>query len=182
MISQAFRSCCLGVAALAIAWTAPQARGQENVLSAQQIAFQLAPTKGLRPVDASTANLPAAIRPGDRPSVDLPSVTFNFDSFELTDDARRQLAELGKALAMPAFRDSTFIIGGHTDARGSQSYNKMLSGQRAEAVIAYLTGKFKFGARQLLPVGWGKSRLIPGISSEDSRQRRVEIINAGATR
>ena len=182
MNNQAFRSCCLGVAALAIAWTAPQARGEENVLSAVQIAIQLAPTKGLRPVDASAVNLPSAIGPWDQPSVDLPSVTFNFGSAELTDDARRQLAELGKALAMPAFRKTRFIIGGHTDARGSASYNKLLSVRRAEAVVAYLAGRFEFGARQLVPVGWGESRLISEISPYDSRQRRAEIINSGATR
>ena len=73
MNNQAFRSCCLGMAALAIAWTAPQARGEENVLSAVQIAIQLAPTKGLRPVDASAVGLPSVIGLGNRPSVDLPS-------------------------------------------------------------------------------------------------------------
>ncbi len=170
MNNQAFRSCCLGVAALAIAWTAPQARGEENVLGAVQIAIQLAPTKGLRPVSE------------DRPSVNLSSVTFNFGSFSLTDNARRQLTELGKALSMPAFKNTRFVIGGHTDARGSESFNKMLSEQRAEAVVVYLAERFELGARQLMPVGWGESRLIPGIPSDDSRQRRVEIINAGAAR
>ena len=172
MYRQDSRSCCL-VVALALVWTAPQAQGAENLLSAEQIAIQLAPTKGLRPVDAPTAV---------RRSVDLSTVKFKFGSFELTDEARRQLNELGKALAMPAFKNTRFIIGGHTDALGSASFNKMLSEQRAEAVVAYLTRKFELGARQLLPVGWGKSRLLPGVPSDDPRQRRAEIINAGAAR
>ena len=182
MNNQALRSCYFGVAALAVAWTAPQAWGAENILGAVQIAIQLAPTKGLRPVDPSIVNLPAAIRPGDRPSVKLPYVTFKFGSSEFTDDARRQLNELGKALGMPAFHNTKFIIGGHTDARGSESYNKMLSVRRAEAVVAYLAERFGLGAHLLVPVGWGESRLIPGISSDDWRQRRAEIINAGAAR
>ena len=182
MNNQAFRSCWLVLAALAIAWMPLQAQGQGNILTAEQIAIRLAPTKGLRPVNSSAKNLPAAIRPGDRPSVDLPSVTFNFGSFELTNDARQQLNELAKALAMPAFKNSRFIIGGHTDARGSEAFNKMLSEQRAEAVVAYLAGKSGLGALKLVPIGWGKSRLLPEISPDDSRQRRAEIINIGTTK
>ena len=166
----AYRSCCLVLAALAIAWIPLRAQGAENIVSAEQLAIQLAPTKGLRPVS------------GKQPSVDLQSVTFNFGSFELTDEARRQLNELGKALAMPAFKNTRFIIGGHTDGRGSESFNKMLSERRAAAVVAYLANKFKFGARQLVSVGWGMSRLLPGISSDDSRQRRAEVVNDGPMR
>ncbi len=167
---QAYRSCCLVLAALAIAWTPPRAQGAENIVSAEHLAILLAPTKGLRPV------------PEDRPSVDLPSVTFNCGSFELTNNARRQLTELGKALSMPAFKNTRFVIGGHTDGRGSESFNKMLSEQRAEAVVAYLASRFKFGARQLVPIGWGMSRLLPELSSEDSRQRRAEVVNDGPMR
>ncbi len=167
---QAYRSCCLVLAALAIAWTPPRAQGAENIVSAEHLAILLAPTKGLRPVSE------------DRPSVNLSSVTFNFGSFLLTDNARRQLTELGKALSMPAFKNTRFVIGGHTDGRGSESFNKMLSEQRAEAVVAYLASRFKFGARQLVPVGWGMSRLWPELSSEDSRQRRAEVVNDGPMR
>ena len=50
-----------------------------------------------------------------------------------------------------------------------------LSERRAEAVVAYLTGRGVARLR-LRPVGFGEDRLLPAFAPTDDRQRRVEIV------
>ena len=112
-----------------------------------------------------------------KPSIDLSSVTFEFNSFRLTPLAERQLDELAIALVMPEFRLSSFLIAGHTDSIGNEMYNQQLSEQRARSVVDYLVYRHRIDRGQLKSVGWGESRLLPGIASNNPANRRVEIVN-----
>ena len=141
--------------------------GADPIVSAGEIAYELAPKRGL----AITAAQPT--------SVNLPTVTFEFNSFRLTGHAERQLDEVGKALNMPAFKDSRFVIVGHTDAVGSETYNQQLSQQRAESVVDYLTFRLGLDRSRLSAVGWGESRLLPDVPPDSSAHRRVEVRNIG---
>lgn len=111
------------------------------------------------------------------PSIDLSSVTFEFNSFRLTALAERQLDELAIALFMPEFRRSNFLIAGHTDSVGNQMYNQQLSEQRARTVVDYLVYRHRVDRGQLKSVGWGESRLLTGIAPDNPANRRVEIVN-----
>ena len=150
-------------------WVLPHAShaAEQGIMSAEEIAYKLAPKRGLR----ITATQPT--------SVDLPTVTFEFNSYRLTPQAERQLDELGKALSMEAFKDSRFVIAGHTDAVGSDSYNQKLSQQRAETVVEFLVLMHRLDSRRLSSVGWGETKLLPSVSPEDGANRRVEIQNIG---
>ncbi|MEE8211062.1 MAG: OmpA family protein [Acidiferrobacterales bacterium] len=141
--------------------------GGDPIMSADEIAYQLAPGKGL----AITADQPT--------SVNLPTVTFEFNSFQLTSHAEMQLDEVGKALNMPAFQNSKFVITGHTDAVGSESYNQRLSQQRAESAVDYLVTRQGLDRGRLSAVGWGESQLLPGVPADSSANRRVEVLNIG---
>ncbi len=141
--------------------------GQDPIMSAEEIAYRLAPKRGL----AITAAQPT--------SVDLSTVTFEFNSFRLTAHAQRQLGEVGKALLMPAFRASKFVIVGHTDAVGGEAYNQRLSQQRAETVVDYLVAQQGLDRARLSAVGWGESRLLPNVRPDDAAHRRVEVRNIG---
>jgi len=141
-----------------------------ELLTAEEIAYQLSPKRG---ISATTTAEPA--------SIDLSSITFEFNSADLTDQARRQLDEVGKALTMSAFQSTRFMIGGHTDSVGSEGYNQSLSEQRAESVTAYLASNFGIARAQLQPVGWGESKLKDSVGPEDAANRRVEIVNMGQT-
>lgn len=68
-------------------------------------------------------------------------------------------------------------IEGHTDNRGTPSYNRRLSLQRAESVRQYLLHR-GVPSRQLLAVGFGDARPIADNETEFGRSlnRRVEIV------
>ena len=120
-----------------------------------------------------------AISPVRRRAIDMPAVTFEFNSAVLTKQARRQLSVLGRVLSKPAFRGNKFVIGGHTDAVGGESYNKRLSQRRAQAVVEYLVIQHGIEKQFLAPVGYGESRLLKNLSPNADNQRRAEIVNLG---
>ena len=159
-------SCAFLLVGTLFALPAPSLGG-EVIVNADEIAYQLAPKRGL----AITAAQPT--------SVNLPTVTFEFNSFRLTPFAEKQLDQVGMALNMPAFQDSKFVIAGHTDAVGNDGYNQRLSQQRAESVVDYLVARQGLNRSRLSAVGWGESRLLPGASPDSSENRRVEVLNIG---
>ena len=67
-------------------------------------------------------------------------------------------------------------IEGHTDNRGSSSYNRKVSQKRAESVVEYLVNK-GVNPQRLEAKGYGESRPIrPNFSSRNRRKnRRVEF-------
>jgi outer membrane protein OmpA-like peptidoglycan-associated protein len=65
-------------------------------------------------------------------------ITFELGSDRLSPQARENLAEFAKALKGQRLAEATFNIDGHTDARGTDSFNLDLSNRRAEAVVGYL--------------------------------------------
>jgi outer membrane protein OmpA-like peptidoglycan-associated protein len=69
----------------------------------------------------------------ERPSVDL-QIYFDFNSAAIAPQAVPQLTNLGYVLAKPELKGSLVTISGHTDAKGSDSYNQRLSERRAESV------------------------------------------------
>jgi outer membrane protein OmpA-like peptidoglycan-associated protein len=120
-----------------------------------------------------------AIEPGP-PSVNI-YVNFAYDSADLTSDARITLDRLGAALRDPRLEGFTFMIAGHTDAKGSAEYNQNLSERRAEAVRHYLISQYGLAANRLSAVGYGKSRLFDPTRPEDGVNRRVQVINTSAS-
>ena len=107
-------------------------------------------------------------------------VNFEYASSTLTPDARIVLDNLGRALADAALRDSRFRIAGHTDARGGDAYNLMLSRQRARAVADYLVRQHGIDARRLTVEGFGRSRLLDSANPESAVNRRVQVTNLGS--
>ena len=70
-------------------------------------------------------------------------------------------------------------VGGHTDARGSDAYNRRLSQARADSVLAYLTRHFPgLKPEQFTVKGYGESMpLVPNTSELNwAKNRRVEFV------
>ena len=107
-------------------------------------------------------------------------VNFAYDSAELTSDARITLDRLGTALRDPRLSEFSFVIAGHTDAKGSVEYNQKLSERRAEAVRNYLIAQSGINAERLSAKGYGKLQLLDPEHPEDGVNRRVQVINATA--
>jgi outer membrane protein OmpA-like peptidoglycan-associated protein len=112
------------------------------------------------------------------PSIDL-TVNFAFDSAKLDNETLLTLKRLGAALQDPRLARFTFLIAGHTDAKGTEEYNQKLSEQRPHAVREHLTFFYEVAPERLTTVGYGKQRLLKPEDPENAANRRVQIINSG---
>jgi outer membrane protein OmpA-like peptidoglycan-associated protein len=112
-----------------------------------------------------------------RPSIDL-EVSFDYNSDNIGSKAMPQVTALGEALSSSDLKGGTFILAGHTDAKGSETYNQGLSERRAEAVRRVLSQKYGIEVSKLVTVGYGKTQLKQPADPFGSENRRVQIINA----
>jgi outer membrane protein OmpA-like peptidoglycan-associated protein len=95
---------------------------------------------------------------------------FDYDSSQLKPGAYAELRRISDVLAK--YPQTTLEVGGHTDTRGSESYNQALSERRARAVADELI-RNGIPAQRIRIVGYGETR---PISSNDATNRRVEIL------
>jgi outer membrane protein OmpA-like peptidoglycan-associated protein len=116
------------------------------------------------------------VKDADLPALDL-EIYFDFDSSAITPRAVPTLIKLGQALAGEQLKTSSFLIAGHTDAKGAADYNQRLSDARAGAVKAFLAGNFQISPQQLISVGYGKEDLKNPGDPEAAENRRVAIVN-----
>jgi outer membrane protein OmpA-like peptidoglycan-associated protein len=111
-----------------------------------------------------------------KPSIDI-EVNFDYDSATIGSQAQPQVAALGEALASADLSGRTFILAGHTDAKGGDSYNQGLSERRADAVKRFLAEKYGIKDSNLVTVGYGKTRLKNSADPFSGENRRVQIVN-----
>jgi outer membrane protein OmpA-like peptidoglycan-associated protein len=118
---------------------------------------------------------PRAISSKQRTSVNLPTVTFELNSAELTPQGQKQLEILGEALREGALEQRSLTIAGHTDATGSAQYNQDLSVRRAETAKQFLVDQAGLDSSRVSSVGFGESRLLKDMSPVAAEQRRIEV-------
>jgi outer membrane protein OmpA-like peptidoglycan-associated protein len=112
----------------------------------------------------------------DKPKISL-EINFDFNSDHISRTATPTVKALGKALTDPTLRGNTFIVAGHTDAKGNASYNQDLSERRADAVRSYLIETYEIPKANLVTVGYGKTRLKNLSNRFGGENRRVEVVN-----
>ncbi|WP_169737657.1 OmpA family protein [Thermonema rossianum] len=107
--------------------------------------------------------------------IPLSNITFEYNSWELNEDAKREIDRIYKLLK----ENPTVIveIAGHTDDRGSAAYNLELSRKRANAVKEYLLQK-GMSPDRFVTKGYGESQPIADNKTEEGRakNRRFELI------
>ena len=101
-------------------------------------------------------------------------ILFGFDSSELTYASKENIAELAETLQK--YEDTEILIEGHTDNKGSDSYNQDLSEKRAGSVADQLK-TLGVAATRISKVGYGEEMPIADNSTEEGRaqNRRVEV-------
>ena len=111
-----------------------------------------------------------------RPTVNLP-VHFDFNRADLNSTGTRQVFELGRALSRAKMSQSSFLLVGHTDKRGTRRYNQTLSEKRASTVKIELERQFPSLTGQLKAAGRGETQLLyDGDDETDHRlNRRVKV-------
>ena len=77
----------------------------------------------------------------------------------------------------PDLKGRTFIVAGHTDAKGSETYNQGLSERRADAVKRFLSEKYRIETSRLVTVGYGATNLKNSENPLARENRRVQIVN-----
>jgi outer membrane protein OmpA-like peptidoglycan-associated protein len=114
------------------------------------------------------------IQPPIRKAIDM-NLTFASGSSILTPQAKTQLSVLGEFLTTAELGAGEFVVEGHTDAVGSASANKLLSGKRAEAVRQHLVKQHKISAQVIKANGLGSSQLKDATNGNNEINRRVEF-------
>ena len=102
-------------------------------------------------------------------------ILFGFDQSGLTTDAR---TNLNKLLAiLQKYPDTNIEVQGHTDSKGTTSYNQKLSEERASTVSYYLSGKGITTSRLTIN-GFGESfpRYTNTTDDGQAQNRRVEFL------
>lgn len=102
------------------------------------------------------------------------NILFAFDSFALTGGAVENLDKL--VVILKNYPDTDIEIHGHTDSKGSESYNMTLSVRRAGVVTDYLISQNIDQAR-LKTIGFGEAQPKYSNDTDEGRaqNRRVEF-------
>src|SRR5262245_21943306 len=107
---------------------------------------------------------------------DSASVYFRVNSAMITPDDRHALDEIArKAMATKGY---VIEIAGFADSTGNVARNRVLSQQRADAVVRYVQKNHDIPLRRMVtPFGYGETRPVADNSSAEGRRqnRRVEV-------
>lgn len=103
------------------------------------------------------------------------NVLFGFDEADLSAEAKSNLNKL--VTVLNTYPETDIEIQGHTDSKGSESYNQKLSKKRANKVSDYLANQ-GIANNRLSIQGFGET--MPKYSNDDNegrmRNRRVEFL------
>jgi outer membrane protein OmpA-like peptidoglycan-associated protein len=111
-----------------------------------------------------------------KPKIDL-EIRFEYNSADISPSSVQAVQELGKALSNAGLKGSTFVVAGHTDAVGGETYNQDLSERRADTIKKYLTDKYGIVGSNLVTVGYGKTKPKDPNAPMDPANRRVQVVN-----
>lgn len=106
----------------------------------------------------------------------FPTVYFPFDSWEVSSDVQARLD--ATAGWMNRFPQYGLTIEGHTDVRGTESYNMVLGAKRAQAVKEYLRN-LGISTRRVDVVSYGKVLMLCEEDDESTchqYNRRAELL------
>ncbi len=130
-------------------------------------------------------NTPAGARVDARGclvQLELQNVEFEFNSFDLTREARDYLSELAGQIVQQADPEGTgrLELRGFTDSVGAEAYNQRLSEARAAAVRDFLLStsiEMEQFIDRLDAVGYGEANPVATNDTEEgrARNRRVEL-------
>lgn len=101
------------------------------------------------------------------------NIQFAFDSAQMQPGSVPYIDRLGEVLQ--ATNGTQLVIVGHTDAAGSDSYNRQLSVARAASVRDYLIANWQIAPDRLAIDGRGEAQLLTSIPPIHPTHRRVEF-------
>ncbi|MGL4319159.1 MAG: OmpA family protein [Pseudomonas sp.] len=116
---------------------------------------------------------PAVVEATEAVRVEL-DVKFDFDKSVVKEESQADI----KALAdfMGQYPQTSTVVEGHTDSKGTDAYNQGLSERRANAVRDVLVNQYGVGSDRVSAVGYGESKPVADNNTDEGRaiNRRVE--------
>lgn len=104
------------------------------------------------------------------------SLNVNFDSNSSVVNAE-YFREISKAANfLEQYENTTVIIEGHSDTRGSAAYNKSLSQKRADSVAMVLINIFKISPDRVSSRGYGEERPIADESTQEGLMKNRRVV------
>jgi outer membrane protein OmpA-like peptidoglycan-associated protein len=108
-------------------------------------------------------------------------ILFDFDKWNIRSEAEPTLEKV--AGVIKEYPNSSVLVEGFTDSKGSDSYNLRLSQRRADSVKDWLVKNGGINRKKMSTKGWGEEKPVApnenpdGSDDPDGRQknRRVEI-------
>jgi outer membrane protein OmpA-like peptidoglycan-associated protein len=155
--------------------TGPQTQTDPAAVAAEGQLIQSLRNRPTRSLSATEREEIATIVK-DKPKIDL-EINFDYNSANISSRSLPSVQALGRALSNPELKGSTFIVAGHTDAVGSDSYNQDLSERRADSIKRYLVDRFGIAGSDLVTVGYGKTKLKDPANPLSEVNRRVQVVN-----
>lgn len=101
-------------------------------------------------------------------------VHFDYDSYELRNDAKETLKEIANYLN--EYKSIVLLIEGHCDERGTREYNLALGLRRAESVKKYLSD-LGINEERLKTISYGEDKPLDPASNESAwaKNRRAQF-------
>ncbi|MDP2890434.1 MAG: OmpA family protein [Bacteroidota bacterium] len=141
-------------------------------------------------IEEAEDNSPAPISMEEEGGESLQVIELEYINYELdkSDVGKEMMATLDKLIALLAeFPDLEIRIESHTDSRGSDEYNMLLSKKRARAAFDYVVSK-GVDPNRLLYQGYGETRLLNNCGNgvpcaeeqhEVNRRSIVKVVRKG---
>ena len=144
---------------------AEKLQAQPPVNAVAQTGVQEKDKGGRQPVDCS--KLPADPKVT---AVDF-VISFKVNSSEIAPSSEALLVQIAKVLNLSPER--CVLVEGHTDASGSYEKNLLLSENRANSVVKFISEKAEVDGRRLVAVAKGPSEPMKNTDPRDPKNRRV---------
>lgn len=127
-----------------------------------------------RIVDAKIAAIKLPEPPKGLNNWFLPMINFGDNHYDVGYSEYEKLYQV--ASVMKSNPDIKVVVTGHTDQRGSEGYNNVLSYNRAKAAVEFLTSTHGIAANRLLLNYSGEAAaLVPGKSSRQNRRAEFRV-------
>ena len=107
------------------------------------------------------------------------NINFNVNSVAIKSTDLDQLIQMAEL--MRTYPDTTAVIEGHTDSRGSAARNLEISQRRAQSIKKYFANSFGIAPERITAEGFGDTRPIASNETSEGRRknRRVLVILYG---
>jgi len=104
--------------------------------------------------------------------ITLENIYYNFNKSDIREDAKPTLDSLSQLLINNP--QIEVQLASHTDCRGDEQYNQILSQKRAESAVAYIVSK-GVDNRRMQAKGFGKNALAINCNCDDCTEEQHQV-------